>query len=286
MINILVTGAKGQLGNELQKLSVNYNCFLFYFTDIDTLDITNPDDLSKFFTDNNIDYIVNCAAYTAVDKAESEAGTAHLINCDAVKNLVREALKHNSKLIHISTDYVFDGNACQPYTEDMKTNPQSVYGTTKLEGEREALSYANAIVIRTSWLYSTFGNNFVKTMLRIGRERDELRVIFDQVGTPTYAEDLAEAILKIINFTEKKKLISGIYHFSNEGVCSWYDFAWEIINFSNINCKVIPIESSQYPSITKRPFYSVLNKNKVKTIFDLEIPNWKSSLYKCLAEKL
>ncbi len=165
----------------------------------------------------------------------------------------------------------------------MKTNPQSIYGTTKLEGEKEALSYANALIIRTSWLYSNFGNNFVKTMLRLGKEKSELKVVFDQVGSPTYAEDLAEAILKIINFTKNKELIKGIYHFSNEGVCSWYDFAWEIINYSNINCKIMPIESGEYPSIVKRPNYSVFNKNKVKTTFELDIPYWKTSLYKCLS---
>ncbi len=284
MVNILVTGANGQLGNELQKISDNYPGFRFHFTDIDSLDITNPEALSEIFRSNNFAYIVNCAAYTAVDRAETEPDLARLINTEAVKNLAREALKYKSKLIHISTDYVFDGNAFQPYTEVMKTNPQSVYGKTKLDGEKEALSYPESIVIRTSWLYSSFGNNFVKTILRIGRERKELKVVFDQVGNPTYAEDLAGAVLKIINFTEKKELIKGIYHYSNEGVCSWYDFAWEIINFSNIDCKVIPIESSEYPSITKRPFYSVLNKNKVKTVFNFEIPYWKTSLYRCLSE--
>ncbi len=282
-MNILVTGAYGQLGSELNILSKSTEDFHFYFTDADTLDITDKNALAGFLSKNKIVYVVNCAAYTAVDKAENETDKARLINSEAVKNIVTEGAKRNIKFIHISTDYVFDGNAFTPYSEEINPNPQSAYGLTKLEGEKVALSYENSIILRTSWLYSSFGNNFVKTMLRLGKERSEVKVVFDQIGTPTYAGDLAEAILKIINFTENKAFLPGIYHFSNEGVCSWYDLAWEIMNYSNLNCKVIPILSSEYPTLTKRPYFSVLNKNKLKACFNLEIPYWKTSLYKCLS---
>jgi dTDP-4-dehydrorhamnose reductase len=282
MIEILITGSKGQLGSELQTLSVHHPNWKFIFTDIDILDITDLHSLGKFCEGHTFSYIINCAAYTAVDKAENEPELASKINCDAVKNLVTIAAKSQATLIHVSTDYVFDGTSALPYTENQAINPQSSYGRTKAAGEQEALKYDRSVIIRTAWLYSTYGNNFMKTMLRLGKEKEELRVVFDQVGSPTYAEDLALAILQIIDFTEKQGVKSGIYHFSNEGVCSWYDFAWEILQFVKSNCKVLPIEAKDYPTLAKRPAFSVFNKTKIKQTFQIEIPYWKTSLYKCL----
>ena len=284
MTKILVTGANGQLGSELNKLSPGYSNWQFTFTDVDVLDITDLASLQRFCDKNKFDFIINCAAYTAVDKAETEIGLATKINRDAVKNLALAAADCNAVLIHVSTDYVFDGKACMPYLEDHPIAPQSIYGKTKAEGEAEALKYGRSIIIRTAWLYSTFGNNFVKTMLRLGSERNELKVIYDQIGSPTYAEDLAVAILSIISQTENGEVKSGVYHFSNEGVASWYDFAWEIINYAHLNCIVKPIETKDYPLPAKRPSYSVFNKTKIKSTFSIEIPYWKTSLYKCLNE--
>ncbi|RLD63171.1 MAG: dTDP-4-dehydrorhamnose reductase [Bacteroidetes bacterium] len=285
MHNILVTGADGQLGSEIRTLASNYNNFNFIFTDVNNLDITNINDVEEFFTSHPIDYTINCAAYTAVDKAETNQETANSINVTGVKNLVALSQKYSSKLIHISTDYVFDGNNHKPYVETDITNPVSVYGKTKLEAEQIILnSTIKSIIIRTSWLYSSYGNNFVKTMMRLGSERDELNVIFDQVGTPTYAFDLAKTILEIIVLSAKdnNNFKQGIYHFSNQGVCSWYDFAIEIMKFSNINCKINPIESKDYPTPAKRPFYSVLNKSKIENTFNISIPYWKNSLSQCV----
>lgn len=284
MSKILVTGANGQLGSELRKLSSNYPRWQFTFTDVDVLDITDLSALQKFCSDNTFDFVVNCAAYTAVDKAENDMALATKINRDAVKNLALAAAGINAVMIHVSTDYVFNGQTCVPYVEDHPIDPQSVYGKTKAEGEVEALKYAKSIIIRTAWLYSTFGNNFVKTMLRLGAERTEVKVIFDQVGTPTYAEDLANAILTIIDHTQKEGVNAGIYHFSNEGAISWYDFAWEVMNFAHLNCEVKPIETKDYPLPAKRPAYSVFNKAKIKNTFHMNIPYWKTSLYKCLNE--
>jgi dTDP-4-dehydrorhamnose reductase len=286
MQNILITGSNGQLGSEIRAISENYPNFSsgftnqYFFTDVDELDITDKKQIRKFVIDNNIHFIVNCAAYTAVDKAEDDEQTAYLINRDAVKNIGEIAAEHNVKVIHISTDYVFDGTNHVPYTENMPVSPTSVYGKSKLAGE-EILMHAapQFIIIRTSWLYSTFGNNFVKTMLKLGRKRDSLNVIFDQVGTPTYAADLAEAIMKILN---SEKWISGVYHFSNEGVCSWYDFAKSIHRLAQVDCKIQPIETKDYPVRTPRPFYSVLNKAKIKSTYQLEIPHWEESLSKCI----
>ena len=284
MSRILVTGSNGQLGSELQKIASGFSGMNFVFTDVDVLDITNLQAVDDFCKDKGFGFIVNCAAYTAVDKAESDLDMAYKINRDAVKNLAKVASKYNAALIHVSTDYVFDGTSYRPYVEDDTINPQSAYGKTKAEGEFEALKYDRSIVIRTSWLYSSFGVNFVKTMMKLGSERSELKVIFDQIGTPTYAEDLALNILAIVRFSIENEIKSGIYHFSNEGVCSWYDFAFEIIDFQKYNCSVKSIESKDYPSIVKRPFYSVLNKTKIKSTFNIEIPHWKPSLYKCLNE--
>ena len=267
MKKILVTGSKGQLGKEIH-VRINKNKGAeFLFHDIDTLDLTDYAGLEKFINNHKPFYIVNCAAYTAVDKAEEEKDAAFKLNSEVPAKLAGLCREHDIKLIHISTDYVFNGNNCRPYREDDMPDPQSVYALSKYEGEQSVLEYENSIVIRTSWLYSTFGNNFVKTMLRIGESRDELNVVFDQIGTPTYAGDLAEAIHRIIalSLEDSSKFVPGIYHFSNEGVCSWYDFAVEIMNIAGFDCNVIPVESSQYPQAAKRPLYSVLNKNKIKS---------------------
>ncbi len=284
MRNILITGAKGQLGNEIKVIGKNINNLSFIYTDIEELDITNINELETFFQTNQVQLIINCAAYNAVDKAENEPQIAELLNVTAVKNLRQIAEKYNCYLIHISSDYVFEGQNYLPYKENEKVNPQSVYGKSKLNGEQTLKGYEKGIIIRTSWLYSSFGNNFVKTMLRLAKERDEIRVVFDQVGTPTYAADLARAIITIVKqtFENSKKFIPGIYHFSNEGICSWYDFAKEIIDIVKLECKIIPIESKDFLTAAKRPFYSVLNKEKIKTTFNIKIPYWKDSLKECL----
>ena len=287
MKNILVTGAYGQLGNEVRILSANYPEYNFMFTDVDSLDITDKDELIDFVTGNDIRYIINCAAYTAVDKAEDDAELCEKINAAAVKNLGLAAAEAGAGIIHVSTDYVFDGTSCRPYTEDMPTKPCSVYGKTKLTGEKNLLKACpNAIIIRTAWLYSPFGNNFVKTMIKLGSERESLNVIFDQVGTPTYAEDLADAILKAMDQTiDTDHDKGGVYHFSNEGVCSWYDFTIKIHEIAGINtCKVNPIETKDYPTKAERPHYSVLNKTKIKQAFNITIPHWEASLKNCIKE--
>lgn len=280
-MRILVTGAKGQLGNELKDLTKSVKNNDFIFTDIEELDITDYEKVATFINSNKIEIIVNCAAYTAVDKAESEAELAYKINKDAVFNLAKAINKNDGILIHISTDFVFDGRKNTPYTEENETNPLSVYGKSKLEGEKIALSEAdNLYIIRTSWLYSTYGNNFVKTIIRLARERKKLNVVFDQTGTPTYANDLAMAILALIDKTKKGE--KSILHFSNEGVASWYDFAVEICRLSKIDCEITPIETKEYPTPAKRPFYSVLNKKKIKNLLEIKIPHWRDSLMKCI----
>jgi len=279
--NILVTGSNGQLGSEIKELSSNYN-YNFFFTTRDDIDITSKDSIKAFCQTNNINVIINCAAYTAVDKAESDQQNADLVNRKAVKKLSIVAKELDIKLIHISTDYVFDGKNFKPYVEEYQTNPQSVYGKTKLDGENEMrdINPKNSIIIRTSWVYSYYGNNFVKTMLRLGKEKEELGVIFDQVGTPTYAKDLAKTILDIIPQIDNQKV--EIYNYSNEGVLSWYDFAKEIMKMAKLNCKINPIETYQYPTPAKRPHFSLLNKSKIKSKFNLEIPYWKDGLDDCL----
>jgi dTDP-4-dehydrorhamnose reductase len=282
--NILVTGANGQLGSELQQLAGLHTQFRFFPTDIDTLNLCNKEDIELFLQQNHIDYIVNCAAYTAVDKAEDDADLCYRINRDAVENLAK-ASRGKSKIIHISTDYVFDGNGQWPLKESDTTNPQSVYGKSKWEGEQVLMKYSpESIIIRTAWLYSSFGNNFVKTMIRLGKEKTSLNVVNDQLGTPTYAADLAEAIVDIIEFSEKENLFpAGIYHYSNEGVCTWYRFCTQIHELSGIDCKVNPVPTSEYPTKAKRPMYSVLDKTKIKTTFQLSIPEWEKSLEKCIS---
>lgn len=277
MANILITGADGQLGSELKKTTFTALDEVF-FTDVADLDITDKKAIEEYVRRNDIDTIVNCAAYTAVDRAEDEPEKAALINTEAVKNLAEVANREGCLLIHISTDYVFDGTASEPYTEKSLTNPQSVYGRTKLAGE-QAIKKTGclAIVIRTAWLYSEFGHNFVKTMLRLAQEKGELKVVADQVGTPTYAADLAAAIVRIIadeNVADK----TGIYHFSNEGECSWFEFAREIVQQSGIEVAVEPLTTEQYPTKAKRPAYSVLDKTKIKREFGVEVPEWKEAL--------
>jgi dTDP-4-dehydrorhamnose reductase len=284
MANILITGSNGQLGSEIKELSNQYNQFNFTFADIEDLNITDVALLKGFFNNQKIDYIINCAAYTAVDKAESDRKNAELVNILAVANLTKLAANFKIKLIHISTDYVFDGNSCIPYTETSATNPVSVYGLSKLKGETEALRYQQSIIIRASWLYSSFGKNFVKSILSLAKDRTELSVVFDQIGCPTYARDLAETILHIISKSEENPAlyVPGIYHYSNEGVCSWYDLAYEIVQFAGYKTIVKAIETKDYPTPTKRPAYSVFNKNKIKQTFSIEIPHWRESLNKCL----
>ncbi|WNL28497.1 dTDP-4-dehydrorhamnose reductase [Arcobacter cryaerophilus gv. pseudocryaerophilus] len=279
--NILVTGSMGQLGSEIKAISSDYS-YNFFFTTRDDIDITSKDSIKEYCQTNSINVIINCAAYTAVDKAQSDIENADLINRKAVKKLALVSKELDIKLIHISTDYVFDGKNFKPYLEEFQTNPQSVYGKTKLDGENELLDInpLNSIIIRTSWVYSYYGNNFVKTMLRLGKEKEELGVIFDQVGTPTYAKDLAITILDIVPQIENHKV--EIYNYSNEGVLSWYDFAKEIMKMAKLNCKVNPIETYQYPTPAKRPHFSLLNKSKIKSKFNLEIPYWKDGLDDCL----
>lgn len=280
--HVLVTGANGQLGSEIQSIFTDYSGYKFYFSDTSSLDISDKKAIEGFCQTNSIDTIINCAAYTAVDKAEEDSENADRVNHIAVEYLAEISKAQNISLIHISTDYVFDGKSHKPYTEDGTVSPQGVYAKTKYLGEQALLSVnpQHSIIIRTSWVYSSFGNNFVKTMLRLGQERDTLGVIYDQVGSPTYAKDLAKAILDILPKLDNTDV--EIFHYSNEGVCSWYDFAKTIFELSDIHCKVNPIETKEYPTPATRPHYSLLNKAKIKQQFDIEIPYWKDSLKTCL----
>ena len=271
----LVTGCNGQLGTALQTILKDQAVYI----DKDELDLTNEEDVKYYLTNNPFDCVINCAAYTAVDKAEQDEETAHKVNALAPLYLA----KYAKRLIHVSTDYVFDGTNHKPYTEEDPTTPISVYGKTKREGEINVLTNAQtAIIIRTAWLYSPHGGNFVKTMRKLGAEKESLNVVFDQIGSPTNAYDLAEAIVKAL--PQIKEGEKEIFHFSNEGVCSWYDFATEIMEQSKLNCKINPIESKDYPTPAHRPHYSVLNKNKIKQRFNIEIPHWKEGLIKCLKQ--
>ena len=284
MKNVLITGANGQLGNEMRVLSEEYPEYAYFFADVAELDICNEQAVMDFVKANGIHAIVNCAAYTAVDNAEDNEELCTRLNADAVGYLAKSAEANGAEFIQISTDYVFDGTAHVPYRETDPTCPNSVYGSTKLEGERNALTYCSrAMVIRTAWLYSTFGNNFVKTMIRLGKERESLGVIFDQVGTPTYARDLARAIFEAI----RQGVVPGVYHFSNEGVCSWYDFTKAIHRLVGITtCHVKPLHTSEYPTKAKRPHYSVLDKTKIKETFNIEIPHWMDSLAECVSQMI
>lgn len=280
-MNILVTGANGQLGNSLRDIAAQYPQHTFTFTDVQELDITDAAAISTMVDTLQTDLIINCAAYTAVDKAESDIQLAHRLNAEAPGLLAKAAADCGAGIIHISTDYVFDGKAHTPYTEEQPTNPQSAYGTTKLAGE-QAVMAANPhhIILRTAWLYSPYGNNFVKTMLRLGHERNQLGVVYDQVGTPTYAPDLARAIMAAADHIETT---SGIFHYSNEGVISWYDFTKAIHRIAGITtCQVSPIRSEAYPTPAARPHYSVLDKAKIKQVLGIDVPYWEDSLRQCL----
>jgi dTDP-4-dehydrorhamnose reductase len=286
MSPVLVTGGNGQLGRELQRSVPEGDVFDFLFHDIDSLNICDRDSLEVFVKKFHPEYIINCAAYTAVDKAEDEQELAFRINEQGVANLVDTAKAYNIQLIHISTDFVFDGLSDRPYHEDDQPGPLSVYGKSKLAGERKMTDNETGIIIRTSWLYSPFGNNFVRTMLRLGAQRDEVRVVNDQIGTPTRAKDLAAAIIRIVqsHHLEKEGMISGIFHYSNEGQCSWYEFADAIMKAAGLSCRVVPIPSSQYPQQAQRPGYSALDKTKIKDRFSLDIPHWRSALNESMEE--
>lgn len=284
MKNILITGANGQLGNEMRLLAEVNKEYTYFFTDVAELDICDEQAVMNFVTDHQIDIIVNCAAYTAVDKAEDDRELCDKLNHFAPGYLAKAIQSRGGYLVQVSTDYVFDGTAHIPYKEERATCPDSVYGTTKLAGEQEAMKYcSNTMIIRTAWLYSTFGNNFVKTMIRLGKEKEALGVIFDQIGTPTYARDLAVAIFAAIN----KGLVPGIYHYSNEGVCSWYDFTQMIHHLAGIGtCKLRPLHTEEYPTKANRPHYSVLDKTKIKETYGIEIPYWVDSLKECIDKLL
>jgi len=282
MNNILVTGGNGQLGSELKEIARNYQDYNFLFTDVKALDITNHTDVKEFIEINNINGIINCAAYTAVDKAESEPELADAINHLAVANFAKISKKLSIKLIHISTDYVFDGKNHKPYDEKDKPNPKSVYGQTKLNGEiaLKKINPENAIIIRTSWIYSKFGNNFVKTMLGLAEDRDEISVVSDQIGSPTNAADLAKVILTILPKIKNNNV--ELFHYSNEGSCSWYDYAVAIYKMRGKKIKIKPINTSGYETKAERPMYSVLKKTKITEMYKLNIPQWKTSLLKSL----
>jgi dTDP-4-dehydrorhamnose reductase len=287
-MRILVTGKNGQLGRSIHKLVTNTEqTDDFVFVGREELDLSNQNNIARYFENNVFDTIINCAAYTAVDKAEEEQDLANKVNHLAVKKLAEITNKQQAKLIHISTDYVFDGESNKPYVETDKTSPINVYGKTKLAGEKalQEVMPDNAIIIRTSWVYSEYGNNFVKTMLRLGKERDEINIVSDQIGSPTYATDLAEAILAIINNKDyqNEENSTEIYHYSNEGDISWYEFAKEVFKIERVECKVAPITTQQYPTLARRPNFSTLNKRKIKKDFDIiKILSWKNSLKQCL----
>ncbi len=279
MKNILITGSNGQLGSEIRTLAASFPDFRFVYTDVEELDLTDQEAIRKIFNQENFDVCINCAAYTAVDKAEDDRELAMLINATSVEFLARACTKNNTTLVHISTDYVFDGTHHRPYVETDNPSPNSYYGLTKLAGEKAVEKFADtAIIIRTSWLYSSYGNNFVKTMLRLGKEKDELGVVVDQIGTPTYAGDLARAILDLIAGDKIENQKIELYHYSNEGVISWYDFAKAIMHESGLTCNVKAIESKDFPAKANRPFYSVLNKSKIKNLAGIKVPYWLDSL--------
>lgn len=275
---VLVTGANGQLGSELRAISHDWPQFQFEFLGHNQLDITHLDQVDECFNRLHPDFVVNCAAYNGVDRAETEALNAKLLNTNAVENLTAACRKTAARLVHISTDYVFDGQNHTPYLESDKAKPLSVYARTKFDGERAVLNSGVGLVIRTAWLYSSFGNNFVKTMLRLSASKSQIGVVVDQVGSPTYANDLAHCILQIIS---SNKFVSEIFHFTNEGVCSWYDLAHEVVKLSGNACQVVPITTAQFGAIAPRPSYSVLSKKKIRDTFGMQIPHWRDALNRC-----
>jgi dTDP-4-dehydrorhamnose reductase len=284
MARILITGGNGQLGSELAIVSKTYFGYDFIFTDLDTLDLTNEEQTIEFIKKTNPDWVINCAAFTQVDKAESEPAAAMLGNAKSVDNITKAIEGTVCKLIHISTDYVYEGNQNTPYSEYVAPNPLSSYGKSKLAGEKFALSHYGSIIIRTSWLYSSFGNNFLKTILKNAAVKESLNVVYDQTGTPTYAADLAGAIMQIVSGVIRNQFVlnSGIYNYSNEGVCTWYDFATEIVKETGLNCVIKPILTKDYPLPASRPVYSVLDKTKIKESYNIEIPHWRTSMKKCI----
>lgn len=283
-MNILVTGCYGQLGTELQKVAVDYGSHQWFFTDIDTLDICDLNAVERYFAANGIEVCINCAAYTAVDKAEDEPELAAKVNVEAPKNLAECCQRHNALLIHVSTDYVFDGHGTLPYRESDATGPTSVYGQTKLDGEQAIIQTGcRYCIVRTAWLYSSTGKNFVKTMLMLGDTKEEINVVNDQKGCPTWASDLAHAIYSLVEKYEKGP-VHETFHFTNEGQITWYDFACAIMEIGGKHCKVNPIATDQYPTKAKRPAYSVLDLNKIKASTGMEIPFWRDSLEKCIEE--
>jgi dTDP-4-dehydrorhamnose reductase len=286
MSTILVTGASGQLGSEIRERSGRYSGYTFVFTDTGELDITDPQATASFIAELSPSWVINCAAYTAVDKAEDDEEAATLINAGGVENIVSAITGSDCKLIHISTDYVFDGTSSVPYLENDNPSPDSAYGRSKLAGEKVAMGWPQTVIIRTSWLYSSYGNNFVKTILGKAGSVQSINVVFDQVGSPTYAADLASAILEIISgvIQNRHVFVPGIFNYSNEGVCSWYDLAVEIVSVAGSECKVIPVRSSAWPSKVRRPAYSVLDKTRIRDNYNLTIPHWRASLYNCISK--
>jgi len=284
MAIILITGADGQLGSELKLASLNYYGYDFVFTDIKTLDLTSEDQTKAFINATRPDWIINCAAYNLVDKAEAEPEQAMLINGTAVKNITEVIRGTECKFIHISSDYVYDGMSNVPYTENIPASPTSAYGRSKLAGEKYALLHHGSMIIRTSWLYSSFGNNFVKTILKHAAEKEFLKVVFDQTGTPTYAADLAGSIMHIVSGVIRNQMAmnSGIYNYSDEGVCSWFDFACEIVKEAGLPCTVLPVLSRDFNQAARRPSYSVMDKSKIKDNYEISIPHWRTSLLNCM----
>lgn len=285
MTRILVTGAKGQLGTEIQRQSHNVKNASFLFMDIDELDLTDDKQVKKIISDIKPSFLVNCAAYTAVDRAENDEAKAFAVNATAVQNIIRAAVSvPDMKLIHISTDFVFDGKSKTAYREDSKTGALSVYGKSKQKGEEYARSYPLSLIIRTSWLYSEYGSNFVKTIMRLSDERDEINVVNDQLGTPTWAADLASAVIRIIELSinDENSFIPGIYHYSNEGHCSWYEFAREIKKIEGLDIKINPVSTAEFPLPAERPRFSVLSLDKIKKTYNISIPSWQESLEECI----
>jgi len=282
MKHVLVTGGRGQLGSNLRRIADNFSDYRFSFIDVDDLDLTKVRDTKDFFNRSKPEYIINCAAFTAVDQAEKQADIAFRINSDIPQLLGEIALNNKIRMLHISTDYVYDGRLSVPHREEEEPAPLSVYARSKYAGEKALHDNKMVIIVRTSWLYSEFGNNFLISMLRLGRERKELGVVFDQTGTPTYAGDLAGTLMRIISYSEKEAYLPGVYNYSNEGVCSWYDFALEIMKQGRIKCYVRPIRTGEYLLPAQRPEYSVMDKTKIKRTFDIQIPYWKDSLVNAL----
>lgn len=285
-LKILVTGANGQLGSEIKRIAISTNTDHYTFVDFDEMDLADDGSIDRFFYEKHFDFIINCAAYTAVDRAEEESALAHRVNSTAVKAIANICLAKNIRLIHVSTDYVFDGYGNQPVIETAQANPLSVYGKSKLEGEYHVLTtLKDAYIIRTAWVYSSYGKNFVKTISRLAKERDIINVVYDQIGTPTYAKDLACTIIRIIQKIESGQVDTpGIYHYSNEGVISWYDLACFIVEYYKLPCRVKPITTEEYKTLAVRPRFTVLDKRKVKSTFGIDIPHWHESLLDCLNE--